>query len=65
MSTSYNKNIKLDAWLPKSRKCVDSLQRYFIGGSVKLAEPNYPCVPNSFNVNINFKYLICIYYYFI
>lgn len=51
-STSYNKNIKLEAWLPKSRKCVDSLYRYFVGGSVKLAEPNYACVPKHFNVII-------------
>jgi len=64
---NYNKNIKLEAWLPKSRKCVDSLHRYFIGGSVKLAEPNYVCVPKNFNVNIKyyFKCFIFIYYLYV
>lgn len=50
---SYNKNIKLEAWLPRSRSCVDNLRRYFIGGSVKLAESNYTSVPTNFSVSIN------------
>ncbi|XP_025418079.1 Meckel syndrome type 1 protein homolog [Sipha flava] len=46
--SSYKKNIKLEAWLPKSRKYVDDLRRYFIGGSVKLVEPNYINIPTNF-----------------
>lgn len=48
---TYNQNVELEAWLPKSRKCVDNLHRYFIGGSVKLSEPNYISIPSRFNVN--------------
>lgn len=59
----YKKNIKLEAWLPKSRKCIDDLRRYFIGGSVKLTEANYINVPNHFNVNIS-KKIIFFYFYF-
>lgn len=49
--TSYKKNIKLEAWLPKTRSCVDDLRRYFIGGSVKLSESNYTSIPTNFNVS--------------
>lgn len=55
---SYKNNIKLEAWLPKSRNCVDNLRRYFIGGTVKLAEPNYISVPTNFNVNYNYYIII-------
>jgi len=58
---SYNKNIKLEAWLPKSRNCVDNLRRYFIGGTVKLAEPNYISVPTNFNVNYNYYIIILMF----
>lgn len=50
---TYKQNIKLDAWLPKSRNCVEDLYRYFIGSSIKLTEPNYINIPNNFNVNSN------------
>lgn len=62
MSTheTYKQNIKLEAWLPKSRNYVDDLRRYFIGGSVKLAEPNYISVPNNFNVNNNYLIFILL-----
>jgi len=53
-SITYQQNITLETWLPKSRKCVDNLRRYFIGGSVKLAEHNYFGAPTNFNVNNNF-----------
>jgi len=51
-------NIELEAWLPKSRKCIDNLRRYFIGGTVKLAEHNYVNMPPNSNVNKNFKYFV-------
>ncbi|XP_026812777.1 Meckel syndrome type 1 protein isoform X1 [Rhopalosiphum maidis] len=53
---SYKTNIKLEAWLPKSRNCVHNLQRYFIGGTVKLAEPNYTNVPTNFNEKLLSKF---------
>lgn len=59
---AYKRNIKLDAWLPKSRKCVDDLRRYFIGGSIKLAEPNYIGVPTNFNVNLILCIIITFYF---
>lgn len=50
-SISYKKNIKLEAWLPKSRNCVDDLRRYFIGGSLKLSESHYTSIPTNFDVS--------------
>jgi len=54
-SISYKNNVKLEAWLPKSRNCVDNLRRHFIGGTVKLAETNYTSIPSNFNVNYNIQ----------
>ncbi|VVC44581.1 B9 domain [Cinara cedri] len=53
---SHKKDIVLEALLPKSRNCIDGLRRYFIGGSVKLAEPNYISVPTNFNEKLLSKF---------
>ncbi|XP_050519966.1 tectonic-like complex member MKS1 isoform X3 [Daktulosphaira vitifoliae] len=45
----YFKKLVLETWLPLPRKVNDNLRRYFIGGSIKLANFSSISTPFSFN----------------